>query len=114
MSGFTFDFYTPMSQADDPLWVPWPERDAITDRLLVLREKYPDRLRATAGALRLMRSTSAARVTGDCLFARKAFAYDSAGHPKEKCMMGPKADCSRCGCIVPFYLHSLVHGSPRA
>jgi MoaA/NifB/PqqE/SkfB family radical SAM enzyme len=113
VSAFTFDFYTPMAETEDPLWVPWPERDAITDRLLALRERYPNRLRATAGALRLMRSASAARVTGECLLARKGFAYDSAGQPKEKCMMGSKADCSRCGCIVPFYLHSLVHGAPR-
>lgn len=27
-------------------------------------------------------------------------------------MMGAKADCSRCGCIVPFYLHSLTHRPP--
>jgi hypothetical protein len=23
-------------------------------------------------------------------------------------MMGPKADCDRCGCVVPFYLASLT------
>ena len=23
-------------------------------------------------------------------------------------MMGPKADCDRCGCVVPFYMASLV------
>jgi Fe-coproporphyrin III synthase len=114
VSGFTFDFYTPTAGSDDPLWVPWPERDRIVDRLLVLREKYPDSFRATAASLRLMRSASAATVTEHCLFARKAFAYDAAGQPKPKCMMGAKADCSRCGCIVPFYLHSLVHGAGRA
>ena len=24
-------------------------------------------------------------------------------------MMGEKADCNRCGCVVPFFLHSLSH-----
>jgi hypothetical protein len=23
-------------------------------------------------------------------------------------MLGPKADCDRCGCVVPFYLRSLT------
>jgi len=27
---------------------------------------------------------------------------DPMGKPKPKCVMGEKADCSRCGCIVPY------------
>jgi MoaA/NifB/PqqE/SkfB family radical SAM enzyme len=113
-AGFTFDFYTPMEGKDDPLWVSPPERDAILERLFALRRTYPDSLRVTERALGLMASDTAATVTKDCLFARKAFAYTALGEAKEKCMMGAKADCSRCGCIVPFYLHSLTHGRPRA
>jgi len=115
-SGFTFDFYTPMEGndgKDDPLWVSWSERDAIIDRLFALRRAYPQSLRITERALRLMVSDAAATVTKDCLFARKAFAYSALGELKQKCMMGSKADCSRCGCIVPFYLHSLTHRPPR-
>jgi MoaA/NifB/PqqE/SkfB family radical SAM enzyme len=111
-SGFTFDFYTPMQGTDDPLWISLEERDAIIDRLLTLRRAYPDGLRVTERALRLMVSHTAASVTKDCLFSRKAFALTALGQPKEKCMMGAKADCSRCGCIVPFYLHSLTHRGP--
>jgi hypothetical protein len=55
-----------------------------------------------------MRSDLAPTVTRDCLFAKKAFAYDALGRPKGKCVMGARADCSRCGCIVPFYLRSLT------
>jgi Fe-coproporphyrin III synthase len=109
--GFTFDFYTPTEGKDDPLWIPLQERDAIIDRLFALRRAYPDSLKVTEPALRLMVSDTAATVTKDCLFAKKAFAYTALGQPKEKCMMGAKADCSRCGCIVPFYLHSLTHRS---
>jgi MoaA/NifB/PqqE/SkfB family radical SAM enzyme len=108
VSGFTFDFYTPMEGNDDPLWVSCAERDPILDRLFALRRAHPDKLRVAERALRLMRSDTAATVTKDCLFARKAFAYSATGERKEKCMMGTKADCSRCGCIVPFYLHSLT------
>jgi MoaA/NifB/PqqE/SkfB family radical SAM enzyme len=111
-AGFTFDFYTPMEGGDDPLWIAWRERDPILERLLTLRRTYPKSFRVTERALRLMFSDTAALVTQDCLFAKKAFAYTAAGPPKEKCMMGAKADCSRCGCIVPFYLHSLTHAVP--
>jgi MoaA/NifB/PqqE/SkfB family radical SAM enzyme len=111
-SGFTFDFYTPMEGKNDPLWIAWQERDAIIDRLLALRRAYPDGLKVTEPALRLMVSDRATTVTQNCLFAKKAFAYTAAGQPKEKCMMGAKADCSRCGCIVPFYLHALTHRTP--
>lgn len=110
--GFTFDFYTPMEGVDDDLWIPLPQRDAIVDRLLALRREYPQRFRVTERALRLMVSDLAGTVTHDCLFSRKAFAYTALGQPKAKCMMGEKADCARCGCIVPFYLHSLTHRVP--
>jgi len=110
--GFTFDFYTPTEGKDDPLWIPLQERDAIIDRLFALRRAYPDSLKVTERALRLMVSDIASTVTKDCLFAKKAFAYTALGQPKEKCMMGAKADCSRCGCIVPFYLHSITHQPP--
>lgn len=109
-SGFTFDFYTPTTGVEDPLWIPWGERNPIVDRLLDLRERHADSFRASADAIRLMRVETARAVTKHCLFAKKAFAYDALGRPKAKCMMGEKADCSRCGCIVPFYLHTLAHG----
>ncbi len=112
-AGFTFDFYTPIEGKDDPLWIPWPERDQIIDRLFAIRRAHPDSLRVTERALRLMYSDTASTVTKDCLFARKAFAYTALGQLKEKCMMGAKADCSRCGCIVPFYLHSMTHPRPH-
>jgi Fe-coproporphyrin III synthase len=107
-SYFTFDFYTPMEGTDDPLWVPWPERDRIIDRLIALHRIYRGSFRVGERTFRLMRSDLAGAVTRDCLFARKAFAYDAMGRPKEKCMMGPRADCSRCGCVVPFYMRSLT------
>jgi hypothetical protein len=108
---FTFDFYTPMEGADDPLWVPWPERDRILDQLVALHRIYRGYFRIPERTFRLMRSDLAPQVTTHCLFAAKAFAFDTTGQPKKKCMMGPKADCSRCGCVVPFYMRSLTDRS---
>ncbi|HEY3351619.1 MAG TPA: radical SAM protein [Polyangia bacterium] len=105
---FTFDFYTPMEGADDPLWVPWAERDRILDQLLALHRIYRGYFRIPERTFRLMRSDLAPDVTRTCLFARKAFAYDAVGRLKKKCVMGEKADCGRCGCVVPYYMRSLT------
>ena len=40
----------------------------------------------------------------NCIFLKKGHAFDPMGNKKAQCMMGPDADCDRCGCIVPFYL----------
>jgi hypothetical protein len=51
--------------------------------------------------------TSTARVTDNCEFRLKAFAFGPTGEPKGKCMMGDNADCDRCGCVVPFHMATL-------
>jgi hypothetical protein len=37
----------------------------------------------------------------------KAFTLGPTGEHKGKCMMGDKADCDRCGCVVPFHMATL-------
>jgi hypothetical protein len=39
--------------------------------------------------------------------------WDVSGNRKEKCILGPKADCDRCGCAVPFFLHSFDEMDPE-
>ena len=107
----TFDFYTPigdMCDGNDELFLPLQERDAVLDRLLALKAVYGDFFVLPERAFRMMKSDVCRKVTDDCLFSRKAFAFAPDGVQKEKCMMGPKADCDRCGCVVPFYLASLT------
>ncbi len=107
----TFDFYTPigdMCDGDDSLFLPLAERDVVLDRLLELKRIYGDFFVLPERAFRLMKSDISRQVTDNCLFSTKAFAFGPDGVQKEKCMMGPKADCDRCGCVVPFYLASLT------
>ena len=62
----------------------------------------------------LQRGTDALRAADYAAAAdafAQAFAFAPDGVQKEKCMMGPKADCDRCGCVVPFYLASLTDRS---
>jgi MoaA/NifB/PqqE/SkfB family radical SAM enzyme len=107
-SHMTFDFYTPIETIVEPLFVPLKERDRVLDTLLELKRIYGDFFILPERAFRLMKSDVCKEVTDHCLFAEKSFAFGPNGKQKEKCMMGEKADCDRCGCVVPFYLASLV------
>ena len=103
-----FSFYTPIRGLDDALWLDWHEKDRILDTLIAQKSEYSDFILNTERALQLMKSDRARTVTDSCPFAAKSFAFDPAGNLKQPCMMGPKADCNRCGCVVPFYLKSLT------
>lgn len=104
--GFLFSFYTPIESIKDPLFPGWEKRDELIDRLCELKEtKYGDFIQNDTRILRLMKRSKSKEVTDNCLFTSKGFALDPMGNKKQKCMMGEKADCDKCGCIVPFYLH---------
>ncbi|MCC6749500.1 MAG: radical SAM protein [Deltaproteobacteria bacterium] len=104
----TFDFFTPVAGLDDRMWLDFAERDAVLDKLVALRRIYGDFFVIPERVLRLMRSDRCREVTATCLLARRSFALDAGGRQKGKCVMGDAADCSRCGCVVPFYLRSLT------
>lgn len=109
LKGFMFDFYTPIQGLPDDLWIGWEARDAVIDQLLRLkREKYGDFIAMPERVLELMKSENSKRVTDNCIFETKGHSLTTTGQVKEKCMLGPKADCDRCGCVVPYYLHYRV------
>lgn len=103
-----FDFMTPITGFDDSLWIPFEERDMIIDKIIDLkRKKYGRFISAPETAYLLMKKANRHKVVGkNCSFLQKGFAVNACGELKQKCMLGPKADCDRCGCIVPFYLKS--------
>jgi len=103
-----FSFFTPVRGLDDSLWLEWEEKDQILELLIEKKKIYGDFIVNTKRALSLMKSDSSRSVTDRCPFAEKSFALGSDGIMKEPCMLGPKADCDRCGCVVPFYLKSLT------
>jgi MoaA/NifB/PqqE/SkfB family radical SAM enzyme len=103
-----FSFFTPVRGLDDSLWLAWDEKDRILDLLIEKKRVYGDFIVNTGRALNLMRSDRARSVTDRCPFAEKSFALGPTGRLKRPCMLGPKADCDRCGCVVPFYLRSLT------
>jgi MoaA/NifB/PqqE/SkfB family radical SAM enzyme len=113
--GIIFEFYTYMhgQPEADQLWLPYEERDRVIDRLLVLKSKYPHLIEMTAYALGLYKSDRCRTVTDHCLAASKMASWDVSGNRKEKCILGPKADCDRCGCAVPFWMHAVEDLDPE-
>ncbi|HEX5701671.1 MAG TPA: radical SAM protein [Pyrinomonadaceae bacterium] len=114
-SGIIFEFYTYMhgQPEADKLWLNYEERDRVIDRLLAIKAKYPDLVECTTHALELLRSENCRAVTDNCLAESKMASWDVSGNRKEKCILGPKADCDRCGCAVPFWLHSFEDMNPE-
>ncbi len=104
----TFDFYTPIETIQGDQWLGWELRDHVIDILIELKRIYGGFIITPERTFQMMKSDVSRRVTDQCLFATKSTAYGPRGEIKEKCMIGAKADCSRCGCVVPFYLQSLV------
>jgi MoaA/NifB/PqqE/SkfB family radical SAM enzyme len=109
VESWTFDFFTPIRglELDAEQWMGFEKRDRIVDRLIAVKHKYPDLIATSEEALRLMRSDTCKSVTNSCAFRERSTAYSPRMEEKEQCMMGEKADCDRCGCVVPFFLHSL-------
>lgn len=107
--GIAFEFYTPMKGEGDELWLNWDERDRIIDQLISLKKEYGGFIWLNDRLLRLMKSDLSQKITQKCPFSKIGFSFDPMGKPKEPCQLGPDADCSRCGCILPFISMQLTH-----
>jgi MoaA/NifB/PqqE/SkfB family radical SAM enzyme len=105
-----FEFHTPIHglAEDQALRLEPEERDAILDQILALKEVYGSFILPPARTYRLMRSDRAREVTDRCLYRTAAVVLGPDGKPKRPCMLGPKADCDRCGCIIPFVTRAQV------
>ncbi len=104
-----FSFFTPVKGLDDSLWPGWDEKDRILEFLIEKKKEYGDFIVNSERSLRLMKYDRARTVTDNCPFAEKSFAFGPDGIMKKPCMLGPKVDCTRCGCVVPFYLTALTN-----
>lgn len=109
LKGMMFDFYTPIQGLNDELFIGWQRRDEVLEQLCELKKtRYGEFIAMPDRVLELMKAKNSKKVTDNCIFAKKGYSLTTKGEVKEKCMLGPKADCDRCGCVVPYYLHSRV------
>jgi len=106
--GITFDFYTPIKGIKEALWLNQKERDKVLDKLLELKKIYGDFISNSEKVLKAMKSENSGKITKNCLLPKATISLDPMGKRKLPCVIGEKADCSRCGCVVPFYLKELL------
>ncbi|MBN1282195.1 MAG: radical SAM protein [Proteobacteria bacterium] len=102
-----FDFMTPVRGVEEGMWITFPERHEIIDRLEALRDTYGSFIGGPPGTFDLMRLENKSSCVGpNCVFVKNGTAFDAWGNVKKPCVIGPNADCDRCGCIVPFSLRA--------
>lgn len=105
--GIVFEFYTPVKGLDADLGLDGELRDALVDRILRLKRRYYNFILNPDRALQLLKSESCKEVTENCILRAKGISLDAAGKVKTPCILGPEAECDRCGCAVPFYMRAL-------
>lgn len=108
-----FDFFTPIKGVKEDLWLTFEERDHVLEKLTKLKkERYGDFIGAPPLTFKLMRSDKKHKAVGkNCVFVNHGTAFDASGNIKKPCVIGPQADCSRCGCIVPYSVKAWKHPS---
>lgn len=102
-----FDFFTPIRGVKEDIWLTFDERNRALDILEGLKRRYGSFIGGPPATFDLMRSANRHLAVGaNCVFIRHGRAFDSWGNIKRPCVMGSKADCDRCGCIVPFSIRA--------
>lgn len=105
-----FDFITPVRSAKEDLSLTFEERDRALDLLEEMKRTYGDFIGGPPRTFDLMRTHNRHRAIGKrCVFRLHGTAFDAGGEIKHPCVMGPGADCDRCGCIVPFSVRAWKH-----
>ncbi|MBI2233172.1 MAG: radical SAM protein [Candidatus Aenigmarchaeota archaeon] len=110
LKGIRFSFHTPEYGVEDPLWLSADERDNIVKQISMLKEKYGNFIWMTKIEIEALKSENQLKVFGDnCLLKNGAnISLDNKGDVKKPCVMGPTADCNRCGCTVPPMLYAIA------
>ncbi|MFA4974229.1 MAG: radical SAM protein [bacterium] len=102
-----FDFMTPVKGVEEKMWITFPERRELIKKLNSLRKTYGDFIGGPPGTFDLMLEENRHSCVGsNCVFVQNGAAFDAWGNVKKPCVIGPGADCDRCGCIVPFSLRA--------
>jgi MoaA/NifB/PqqE/SkfB family radical SAM enzyme len=109
VDGIAYTFYVPSKGEHGPLaWHDLRERDAVVDRVIALKRKYPKLVKTNIGALELMKSDRATKYTGEhgehCILHRMLPLYmgDGGNFERTFCCYGNDVDCTRCGAYGVF------------
>jgi MoaA/NifB/PqqE/SkfB family radical SAM enzyme len=109
VDGVAFTFYVPTQNDETGLgWEDSRDRDQIVERVIALKRRYPEVVKANIGALELMKSDISLETTGvdgeGCHMRRMLPLYMGEGGQFERtfCCYGNDVDCSRCGAYGVF------------
>ena len=109
VDGLIVSTITPVIGQSSKLDLTIEQRERVVEDLLGLKDKYPRFLRNTRRMIQLLHPDHTKDMTpAKCQNAEYFPAFDASGKKIPKCIFGPKADCSSCGCIVTSYADSLV------
>jgi MoaA/NifB/PqqE/SkfB family radical SAM enzyme len=120
VTGAAFTFYVPVKGDDTGLgWHDLKDRDPIIDRVIAVKKKHPNVVKANIGALEMMKSHRAIEFTGEngepCHMTKMLPLYMGEGGHFEKpfCCYGNDVDCSRCGAYGVFNTaYHILQGTP--
>lgn len=109
VDGLAFTFYVPTREDKSAfVWHDLRERDAVIDRVIALKRRYPEFVKSNVGTLELMKSDVCLESTGvegeHCQLRRMLPLYMGAGGSFERtfCCYGNDVDCTRCGAYGVF------------
>ena len=106
VDGVAFTFYVPRKgERSDLAWDTNQERDEVVERVMALKEAYPDLVRANVATLRLMKSDQCGDHIDDrCALKAMLPLYVGDGGVFERtfCCYGNDVDCNRCGAYAVF------------
>jgi hypothetical protein len=102
-----FNWHNPLGE-EDPLWVPFAERNRDIDIVLGLAESSDGFVVNTRWELDLLRTPG---WTGHCP-SYWIESYDAAGRRKLPCIFADPRMCPRCGCHVFPALSQAARGRP--
>ena len=102
VNGIVFDFFTPRKGKDKEICLTASEREEVIDRLVHLKRKYENFLLPSYDLLNRLRPKNAKKVVQSCNMPRDVYSIDPSGNRKLPCVMGEEADCSKCGCLIPY------------
>ena len=110
VSGVAFTFYVPSKGERSVLaWSDLRERDPVIHRVIALKRRYPEVVKANIGALERMLSDRAIESTGPngehCSLKQgmlPLYMGDGGNFERTFCCYGNDVDCTRCGAYAVF------------
>ncbi len=106
VDGVAFSFYVPHDgEHSDLTWDTNEERDLVIDRVIALKQKYPELVKTSPTTLEMMKSHVCLDYTGDnCALKSMLPLYVGDGGVFERtfCCYGNDVDCDRCGAYAVF------------